>query len=267
MMKHILIPPPPQLSGFIKCFWTFEAQTKDNNCLQISTFVKESSGITIATDHTKTIFIATLQGQVTQPQVLQTFSSLQALGVQFYPQAAHVLFGIDALELTNQEIQLNDVAGWNIADAIFNAPDINARLRILTSFLTCQAKKAALADDMIQGCIYHISAKIGQLTVYDLVEEFAISERQLERRFMSAIGVSPRHFLKVTRFGEAINLLKSTDTIHLTDVAHTLNYSDQSHFIRHVKQLSGFTPAVLQKKLRELPVNQAGSTPYLLEAL
>jgi AraC-like DNA-binding protein len=124
-----------------------------------------------------------------------------------------------------------------------------------------------LADPLIQHCIHHIHAKRGLLAVSDLVDKFAISERQLQRRFMAAVGFCPRHYLKVTRFGEAVNLLKSTDPVQLTDIAHALHYTDQSHFIRHVKQLSGFTPAALQKKLREVPVNQVGSTPYLLETL
>ena len=42
----------------------------------------------------------------------------------------------------------------------------------------------------------------------------------------------------------------------LTDVAHSLNFYDQSHFIRDIKAFSGITPKSLFQALNEIQVDR-----------
>jgi AraC-like DNA-binding protein len=272
-MKHLILQPPPPLRAYVKYFWTFEVTGNDNKHLQIGTFVNDSSGITIQHNNGRSaikesgafIPASMVYGISTQSKVHYPVSAFKAIGVLFQPYAMSEIFGVDAADFTDQEIHLNDLAGWNIYDAILNTPDLHKQIDLLSGFLLqLVSQNIHRGDGLIKQCVADIQTKKGLVTVAHLLEKYAISERQLERRFMATIGVSPRHYLKVTRFGEVLSLLKSTDTINLAEVAHALNYSDQAHFIRHVKQLSGLTPKVLQKKLLEVPVNQVGSTPYLL---
>jgi AraC-like DNA-binding protein len=42
----------------------------------------------------------------------------------------------------------------------------------------------------------------------------------------------------------------------LTDVAHALNFYDQSHFIRDIKAFSGVTPKSLSQKVDDFDLTQ-----------
>ncbi len=75
-------------------------------------------------------------------------------------------------------------------------------------------------------------------------------KKKLERKFSSWVGISPRHYLKITRFKAAVNLLRNKNFLKFSDVAYQLHYFDQAHFIKNVKELSGLSPRKLQKQLQ-----------------
>jgi len=63
------------------------------------------------------------------------------------------------------------------------------------------------------------------------------------------VGLSPQFYIRVKRFSEAIRLMQTGRYERLTDVAHSLNYYDQSHFTRDIKAFSGITPKSLFQKV------------------
>jgi AraC-like DNA-binding protein len=62
---------------------------------------------------------------------------------------------------------------------------------------------------------------------------------------MRAIGVSPHQYIRIARFQEAVRLIKASQFETWSELAYDLNYADQSHFIKDVKEFSGFTPTTL----------------------
>ena len=89
-----------------------------------------------------------------------------------------------------------------------------------------------------------------------LLKALHVSERQFERRFSRAIGVSPHHYIRIVRFRKAMRLMKARQFHRLSDLAYDLSYVDQSHFIKDSKAFSGCTPGRLVHTVRsgvELP--------------
>lgn len=73
-------------------------------------------------------------------------------------------------------------------------------------------------------------------SVSDMAEIVHHSSRQLQRILKQATGFSPHDFLKVVRLQQSLK-------------AHHLDlYTDQSHFIRSFKNITGYTPAVYFSK-------------------
>ena len=97
--------------------------------------------------------------------------------------------------------------------------------------------------------------KIYSLFQY-LLECLNISERQFERRFIQAVGLRPQFYIRVKRFNQAVNLMKNRQFGKLTELAHALNYYDQSHFIRDLKSFSGITPTCLFQKVDDFQLDQ-----------
>ncbi len=66
-----------------------------------------------------------------------------------------------------------------------------------------------------------------------------------ERIFQAHIGISPKQYLKIVRFQNAIFIKQNSKAITLTDLAYEAGYYDQSHFIKEIKDLAGKTPKKL----------------------
>lgn len=75
-----------------------------------------------------------------------------------------------------------------------------------------------------------------------------LSPKYLAELVREATGKSPREIINDMLLLETRVLLGSTDK-SMTEIAHELNFGDQSHFNRFVKQHTGLTPVQLRKKL------------------
>jgi AraC-like DNA-binding protein len=84
----------------------------------------------------------------------------------------------------------------------------------------------------------------------DYCYQIGINQRTFERSFKKNIGVSPKSFIKLTRFQIALNQLISGKYSNLTSLSHNLDYFDQTHFIKDFKSYMRTTPLdfVKQKK-------------------
>lgn len=80
----------------------------------------------------------------------------------------------------------------------------------------------------------------------DLIAEhkLGISRKHLNRLFHKYLNISPQKYRSIVRFRELMsNKLASGNDQNLSDLSHQVNYSDQSHFIKACKLLTGVTPA------------------------
>jgi len=82
-------------------------------------------------------------------------------------------------------------------------------------------------------------AQADRLTcVDDLVSVSGYSRRQLQRLFPEKTGFSAHDFLKILRFHQAL----ATQRIDA--------YTDQSHYIREFKRITGITPVAFRRQYR-----------------
>ena len=73
-----------------------------------------------------------------------------------------------------------------------------------------------------------------------------ISASQLNRDFVSLLGLPPRRYLTKVRFEAALDLLESGASI--VDVAHACGYADQSAFARSFRYNVGMAPSDYRRK-------------------
>lgn len=76
-----------------------------------------------------------------------------------------------------------------------------------------------------------------------------LSERQLTRRFVNAIGDSPGQYLQKLRCRYAQDLLQNTD-LSVADIAQNCGFSDSSHFGRMFRKLKGTSPRQFRAHVR-----------------
>jgi AraC-like DNA-binding protein len=79
----------------------------------------------------------------------------------------------------------------------------------------------------------------------DLMNITGLSRFHLIKVFSDKYGLPPHQYLNNLRIEKAKSLL--TQGLQSTDVAFTVGYFDQSHFIRHFKKIVGVTPKAYVK--------------------
>lgn len=87
-----------------------------------------------------------------------------------------------------------------------------------------------------------------KLSIVEISRAASLSQRQLERKFHAAFGVSPQLFLIKTRVLAACERLRATDQT-LTEIAHATGFTDLSAFVQHFRRLIGLTPGAYRKGL------------------
>jgi AraC-like DNA-binding protein len=164
------------------------------------------------------------------------------------PHALKTLFGINASVLSNGHAELDEFSTHDLSAQLLEAGTEQDRVTCLLNFLAAKLREENTRDRLIEESLRLIHRHIDSIRVKFLLETLCISERHFERRFRQTVGVSARSYIRIRRFNEAVRLIKAGQYQKLTDLAHTLGYYDQSHFIRDVKTFSGMTPKDISLK-------------------
>ncbi len=268
-MKFKVIPIPENLKEHVECIriaeYTGQGGLAINVCLNglPGIVFQHNDGQSPVDNITTPSRLATgiptlyVYGQMTEPGVMNhkemPFSTTQ---VVLKPHALQTLLGINASVLTNGLVDLAEFSADNLNMRLLEACDDQERIALLTNFLLAKLKQAKTRDRLVEESLRLIHLNMGCITVKYLLEYLNISERQFEKRFSQTVGLPPQFYIRVKRFNEAIRLMKTRQFGKLTDVAYTLNFYDQSHFIRDIKAFSGITPKKLSQKVDDFHPDQ-----------
>ncbi|RPJ25818.1 MAG: AraC family transcriptional regulator [Chloroflexi bacterium] len=270
-MRSNILTPPEILKNDVECLLLNEFTDKEG--MSINVFSNGIPGIVFHNNEghpaieniimqsgrkfsPPTLFLC---GPGTESSVLNfRKGSYTVMQVILKPHALKTLFGINALTLKDEAVELNEFSTEDINQQLINAYSEQERVALLTSFLVAKFKQGKTRDDLVVESLHLIHESVGTITVKTLLKHLDISERQFERRFCQTVGISPLSYIRVKRFNEAIRLMKTGQYDTLTEVAYALNFHDQSHFIRDIKTFTGITPKSLSQKANDFYHNQAG---------
>lgn len=93
-----------------------------------------------------------------------------------------------------------------------------------------------------------IDAFLGDdLRIERLASEVNVSPFHFQRLFRASFGTTPHRYVVQERISRAATLLRSSQTMSVADIAHSVGFSEQSHFTCAFKALMGETPARWRK--------------------
>jgi AraC-like DNA-binding protein len=266
-----ILPPPAILRDKVECFRI--ADYHGDSALSIRVCMNGLPGIVFqhhngqspvesistSSDCKNAIPCLYVYGQTTEAGTLkhknQPYKMIQVI---LKPDALHALLGINASMLTNDVVSLAEFSDENLLEQLLEADTEHDEIRLINAFLLKQLKEEKQRDLLIEESLKLIQRNIYTVRVKSLLETLSISERQFERRFQQAVGVSPQFYIGVRRFNEAMHLMKRKEFARLTDIAHTLNFYDQSHFIRSIKEFSDSSPKQLFQQIDDFYHDSAG---------
>lgn len=244
-MDAKVIQPIPPLREYIRFFWVLE----NNSINFVDKFKIIPEGVPgLIFQENPTAFCNKdkqmlpqyfLFGQATQYAELSAKGRFRNIGVSFQPAALKSVFGIEAIELTQQHIDFNDLIKTTLGSQLLNIPTLTQQIAVLEQFFLQQTADCKERNNKVQFAINQIQ-KSKELK--KVQTDLKISERSLERLFKKHIGISPKLYSRICRFQTSLKILKTADINALKEISYLENYFDQSHFIRDFKYFAGTTP-------------------------
>lgn len=174
-------------------------------------------------------------------------------GLRLLPGAAAAVIGCPASEFINQRCPLDSVfgvAGSWIVDSVLGATTPRQRVaRLEDALVTYFARINPVADRAVARAVSVLRLRPEQ-PVSALADEIGLSERQLRRRFESAVGYGPKRLGRVFRFQHLLDSIHaSRGRTEWSQWAVEAGYADQSHMINDCVALTGESPTALRSRI------------------
>lgn len=262
--------PHFSLAQYVRCIWVFEAGPADGPAavqqivpdgfpeliLHYGDHFHEIDDKGIARRQSRIVFA----GQISQPLTLQPGANAGVMGVRFWPAAARALLRVPMLETTDQRLDVAALLGTeaaSIVDEIASARDPAARVELVECFLSRRlllAGNASRPNLAVAHCVAALHQSSGRVSIDTLAQRANLSSRQLQRRFLHEVGISPRLLGSIFRFRRVFDFMERPGpaTARWTDAAMSAGYFDQAHMIRDFKRFAGQQPQAFYKSLHGL---------------
>jgi hypothetical protein len=254
-MNYQTFQPHPDLASVVKCFWTLEIpRMKDvqrqlilpDGCIDMIFILGDD--VKRYTSEDKFIIQPRemVLGQITDTFYVEPTGYVNSFAVRFYPFgfANFVITPINAL--ANKETPIADLLGEEIAEqlslAIQEAKDTEQRIAILQTFLLGRLSDESTIDNIVKSTIDTLLETKGSAGINTILGGDLSKRRQLERKFMKQIGISPKQLGKVIRLQAALKMLLNQQSESLTEIAYENDFYDQAHFIKDFKEFTGKAP-------------------------
>lgn len=189
-------------------------------------------------------------GQITGPFRVRPSGRVDLLGIRFRPGGAAALTKVPQHELVDQGVPLTDVAGdaaGRLAP-VFDADDDRERIDRAEAALQRSLGRGRTAVSESADAIVRAW---GRIPVGHLAAATGMGRRQLERRFLDEVGVSPKRLARISRFQRVFRAMERNGTAW-TRVAMECGYFDSSHLVRDFHEFAGDAPSRAAAELDEL---------------
>jgi AraC-like DNA-binding protein len=231
--------PPGRLARSVVCFWT---QSVAPGVAHHQNVLPDCCVDIVITNGK-----AAIVGPWTEPFVASLRGGTQIVAARLQPGFARAL-GIPAAQLLNASASAAELWGSAVErrfERVSDASGTASQLLALEQVFTEREIHADGVDPVVHSAIKTIAAD-PTLPIDELSRELAISNRQLQRKFVAAVGYGPKLFQSILRFQRLLKLTRAGGVQgNLARFAAEAGYTDQSHMSREVQRFSGKTPKTL----------------------
>lgn len=254
-MNYQTFQAHPDLSSLVKCYWTLEVPAEfssekqrivPDGCIEMAFILGED----IRRFTSETDFIlqprTMVLGQTLEPFYIQPTGYVNTFAVRFYPYGFANFVTMPIKELANREtpiaVLFGEATSNDLEQKIIQATDTPHRIEIIEAFLLSKLNEAAMISKIVRSTIDALLATGGSSPIHATLQGALSKRRQLERKFVKQIGISPKQLARVIRLQTALKMMLNQNRETLTQIAYESEYYDQNHFIKDFKEFTGTTP-------------------------
>jgi AraC-like DNA-binding protein len=258
-------PASPPLARSVRAFWAFDDDGKPqgagderivaDGCAEIVVHFGDCFGERTLGGYAPQPR-ALFAGQISAPLWLRPGRHVDVFGVRFEPGGARRLGLPPQWMLADRRIAVEEVLPqrcrqpWRDAlERMALARGFAARVTAMESFL--RATLAPAREDATEACVAAIASNTGAHDLAHVAARAGLSSRQMQRRFLADIGVTPKLFARIVRFQSAF-VRWGEEPSGWAAVAADCGYFDQPHLLRDFRQFAGQPPTAFLASLAPL---------------
>ncbi|MEV6829012.1 helix-turn-helix domain-containing protein [Amycolatopsis sp. NPDC051102] len=233
-------PPAPELAEFVDYHWIlrwdrtgeppYEQRVLPNLAVHV-TFFPGAAGVY---GPAREVFSHRLAGRV------------QGLGVRFRPGCFRAFLGGPVRDIADRAVPLTDVFGpaaAGTAESVQSARDDAEMAAAVDNLLIANPVRLSAAARQAAEAVESIARDPGITRVAQLCADTGLTTRSVQRMFAEHVGVPPKWAIRIYRLNDAAQRLVTEGQRDYAGLAVRLGYSDQSHFIRDFRTVTGQSPA------------------------
>jgi AraC-like DNA-binding protein len=245
MESYVEAPPLPELARVVRTVWI--QRTGETAYVQRHL---PTGGVEI---HFPIGGRPQLVGPLTGPAVEVIPARSTIVGVRFHPGTAPPLPTV-LDDLVDQRIGLVELWGSledRLVDTMARAATPERALLYLQSHLVQEFRRTSVVDSLV-GAAVHALMPWQPLNIDALANHLALSQSQLRRRCLQAVGMTPKVLQRTLRFQGFLALAQAGAPASgrrgadgVAGLAIDAGYADQAHLSRECLRLTGVTPSQL----------------------
>jgi AraC-like DNA-binding protein len=182
-------------------------------------------------------------GPRSEHSILDTAQAASVVGVHFKPGGAFPFLGVPAGELHNLDVSLDALWGaraGELREQVLAAATPDAKL------ITVERALMRTARSFVRHPAVAFALRAFQNAppspIADVTRAVGMSERRFIDRFRAEVGLTPKLYCRVRRFQGVVTRVQRAREVDWADLALSLGYFDQAHFINDFREFSGLTP-------------------------
>ena len=255
VMNYQTFQPHPDLKSLVKCYWSLEVPADPDSqrqriipdgCIEMIFILGDDIKRYTSGDDFIIQPRAMVLGQTIEPFYIEPVGYVNSFAVRFYPYGIVNFVATSIKDLANKETPIELLFGERPAkeleQKIIQAPDTKKRIEIIENFLFEKLIEKTTIDNIVKTTIDALLSTKGSTSINTILKDDLSKRRQLERKFLKQIGISPKQLGKVIRLQTALKLLLNQQLENLTKIGYESGYYDQAHFIKDFKEFTGTKP-------------------------
>lgn len=246
--------PSADLDRYVECYWLHEFEGELNEpspvqkCLPIGMyeilfFMDANVGSIYEDGQWKKLPKSFFTGIYDNPVEWKMPGRGRLFGIRLKPETFSHLFDVPAASLYcdyKEVIAFFGKAVHGLLHAVYGKESLTAVIAQTEVFLSNRLTAMEQERDYMVEAANLIRSAKGNITVEEVSNTVAVGMRQLQRSFKEYLGTSPKSYVRIIRFRNALTSLNETP--QWADITYGLGYADQAHFIRDFREFAGEAP-------------------------
>lgn len=262
-MRYQKFQPTSILQPLVECYFIWEGEANEGVKVQsppngFSSIVFNYAEPYIASQNNNAPMLvprAFASGQFTSNYTLELKGEIGMAGIVLKPCTLHNFFGTRMSQLVNARVPISFFPGlpeeilWTaVKTQLSDAGRIKILEELMISYLPSAKMNASIIDDAVE----YIDSCNGCISVEAVAEHLTISRRYLEKKFLEKVGVSPKFYARIKRFGSLSNKIARQEKIDWQAIVVEYGFHDQSHLVKEFMEFNQMNPTQYHLVHREM---------------